>query len=63
MIFCYADRSVIIREAIIQQRVGADAETHHQTLGRAWGNLAEEGRKDSGSQKGQEHHKKTHRIN
>jgi hypothetical protein len=40
-----------------------DAETHSQTLGAAQGILYKRGRKIYRSQRGQEDHKKTHRIN
>jgi hypothetical protein len=40
-----------------------DAETHSQTLVRAWGILCKRGKMDSGSQRGQEQQKKTYKIN
>jgi hypothetical protein len=51
--------SITVIRGFTQQLKKTDAETHNQTLGRAWGRMEKIYR----SQRGQGHHKKIYRIN
>jgi hypothetical protein len=54
---------IVIQRSFILQLMETDAEIHSQTLDGVWGILLMKGKKYCRNQRGQGHHKKTHRIN